>query len=507
MDLSPWLTRRRAYEAVAGGRPDDAHRLLAPLLDDGNWKAWRAAREVAKGYCARAHTALDADAIGAAWRDLLAAESLNTGERRVVELRQTLARFGLVKARAALEAGDPRAALEAAARLRERGVRHPDLPPVEEAARDWLAAAARADGGDFLPALDDLHRVRAKIPAPPTGLDRFRDAVAARHARLLDAFARAQEATAARRWADAVAAADDALAAAPDYHPARTLRTRAWEAAYPGAAATAAPDAYAATDSYHAAAPAPHPPAATTLAVRGSRLSARSITFDTAAHMPDPATAGDSAAGLPKRFFLWVDGVAGFLVCTGPRVTFGQAVLGGGPVDIPLFADVSRVHAELARDDEGYVVEAGKAAPVDGTDAARAVRVNGRPVGRAVLAPGDRLTLGATCQFVFRRPVAVSATAALELTSGHRLMLPVEGVLLMANELILGPPPEAHVAVPAGAGRVLLYRSKDGLGVKVPGGACRVNDRPFPADAPLPFPASVETADLTFTIEPVGPRL
>ena len=69
---------------------------------------------------------------------------------------------------------------------------------------------------------------------------------------------------------------------------------------------------------------------------------------------------GSDRSSLPKRFLLWVDGVAGYLVCTSPRVTFGQAVLEGGPVDVPLVADVSRVHAELTRDGEGYLVESGK---------------------------------------------------------------------------------------------------------------------------------------------------
>src|SRR6185437_5329446 len=152
-----------------------------------------------------------------------------------------------------------------------------------------------------------------------------------------------------------------------------------------------------------------------------------------------PAEGNSERSGLPRRFLLWVDGVAGYLVCTGTRVTFGQAVLEGGPVDVPLFADVSRVHADISRDGEGYLVESGKAAPVNGREVTRTVLVNGKDVGRSVLAPGDRVTLGSACQFLFPRPVTVSATARLELTSGHRLMLPVEGVLLMANEVILGP--------------------------------------------------------------------
>ena len=473
MNLSPWVTFRQAAEAAAGGRPDDAHRLLAPLLGQGYRKAVKLAREVVRGYCGRAGKALDRDLPDAAWRDLIAAETLNTGERCVADLRGTLTRLGLAQARAALEAGDPGAAAAVASGLRERGVQHPDLPAVEDAARDWLGAAARADRGDFLPALDDLARVGGKLPAPATGLDRFRAALADRHRRLLDAVGRAQTAAEARRWRDAVAAADEALAAAPEYHAARTLRTKAWQAAHPGAADTT---------PYGGPAPALPP--------------------------PDGRPGDSDRAAVPRRFLLWVDGVGGYLVCTGNRVTFGQAAAGGGPVDVPLFAEVSRVHAEVSRDGEGYLVEAGRSAAGPGATAApRAVRVNDAEAARAVLAPGDRLTLGPTCQFVFTRPVGASGTACLKLTSGHRLTQLVEGVLLMANELILGPGPDAHVVIPGATGRVLLYRSRDGLGVRVPDGRFRVNDRPAADRAPLPLPAGVETETLTFSVEPVGPRL
>ncbi|MBX9579564.1 MAG: hypothetical protein K2X87_04580, partial [Gemmataceae bacterium] len=264
-------------------------------------------------------------------------------------------------------------------------------------------------------------------------------------------------------------AADEALAAAPEHHPARTLRTKAWQALAPSA------------DTTPYGGPAP------------------------AADATPNGRPADSGGGVPRRFLLWVDGVGGYLVCTGNRVTFGQAVVGGGPVDVPLFAEVSRVHAEVTRDGEGYLIEAGRSAVAAGATASpRAVRVNDAEAVRAVLAPGDRVTLGPTCQFVFGRPVGVSGTACLRLTSGHRLTPLVEGVLLMANELILGPGPDAHVVVPDAPGRVLVYRSRDGLGVRVPDGRFKVNDRPFSDRAPLPLPAGVETDTLTFSVEPVG---
>src|SRR5262249_13597601 len=123
------------------------------------------------------------------------------------------------------------------------------------------------------------------------------------------------------------------------------------------------------------------------------------------------------------RFLLWIDGVGGFLVCLGTRVTIGQATPDAF-VDIPLFADVSRHHATLTRESEGYVIEA-----------VRPMFVNSRALEKTLLRSGDRVTLGGSCQLQFRQPVPVSASARIDIASGHRLPLAVEGVLLMADTL------------------------------------------------------------------------
>src|SRR5262249_20231061 len=113
----------------------------------------------------------------------------------------------------------------------------------------------------------------------------------------------------------------------------------------------------------------------------GPRAAAGLLTPPTLAPAPPPSPPPSDRGTLPvpKRFLLWVDGVGGYLVCPAPRVTFGLATP-EGPVDVPLYADVSRLHAEISRDGEGYVIESGKG-----------VLVNGKEVSRAVLAAGDRL--------------------------------------------------------------------------------------------------------------------
>ena len=410
---SPWLMLRQAREAVDNHRPEEAHRLIEPLIVEGYRRAWRLAREVVKEYIARATKLLDQHNADAAWRDLLAAEALNTGEKALTEFRQTLARLGMVQARAVLEAGHPLETVAAVGKLRERGVRHPDLARLESAAQDWGVAAELADRGEFLRSLSELDTLRPKLPCPTTVFDRFRESVVERNTRFQVAVSHLYDAAEARHWRDALAASDAVLAIAPDHREARAIRGKAWLAASPD------------TADYLAAAPEGH--AATSDDLKGELVAnTRRETGRQPAFPPFTPTSSISPS-IPKRFLLWVDGVGGYLVCLSNRVTFGQAT-GDGPIDVPLFADVSRLHAEITRDGEGYVVESSKS-----------VLVNGRDATRSVLAAGDRVTLGTTCQFLFHKPVSVSSTARLELTSGHRLPVAVDGVLLMGNEVMLGP--------------------------------------------------------------------
>src|SRR5262245_6244313 len=204
---SPWLVLRQAQEAVTHHRPEEAHKLLEPLLAEGYRRAWRLARDVVKEYVARAAKSLDQHNADAAWRDLLAAEALNTGEKAVAELRLTLTRLGLVQAKASLEAGNPLETIAVISKLRDRGVRHPDLAPLESLAQDWGLAAELADRGEFLRSAAEFDKVRPKLPCPTTGFDRIRATVEERHARFRSAVGNLYDAAEARLWRDALAAA------------------------------------------------------------------------------------------------------------------------------------------------------------------------------------------------------------------------------------------------------------------------------------------------------------
>jgi FHA domain-containing protein len=192
----------------------------------------------------------------------------------------------------------------------------------------------------------------------------------------------------------------------------------------------------------------------------------------------------------PDKYYLWIDGVGGYLLCLANQVTIGQA----GPdsrVDIPVFADISRHHATLTRDPEGHLLEA-----------VRSVLVNDRQVDRVLLHSGDRVTLGTSCQFLFRQPVAVSASAVMELVSGHRLPVAVTAVLLMAESLVLGPGPQAHVIVPDLRRPLVLFRSKDGLGIQ--GGKMLIGGKQCLDRGQLAPGSTASGEDFSLALEAVG---
>jgi tetratricopeptide (TPR) repeat protein len=490
MALSPWLTLRQAKEALRTGRPDEAQHLLEPLVAEGYRKAVNLLRDVARAYVARGERHLRAENAEAAWADLLAAESLNTGEPGAIGLRKTLSKLGLAVCRAALEAGHPLHVIETAARLADRSVRNPELDRLVAVAQEWVLASEQSDRGDFLLARDTHARALQRIdPILTPGLKQFASELEQRSERYRTAVGHLEGAVEERRWQEAVRWADAAIAAAPASREVRSLRARAWSALQPEP--TTAP--YPLLDA-EAAVPLAAMAAGTAAAVAPTRTLAPPLPVAKPSTRA-PVSTGDGNPPLPKRFLLWIDGVGGYLVCLNPRVTFGQAAA-EGPVDVPLLADLSRLHAELSRDTEGYVLES-----------SRDVLVNGLPAPRAVLKPGDRLTLGSTCQFVFHQPVPISPSARLELVSGHRLPLAVDGVVLMAEALILGPGVQVHVPLLENVpGNVVLYRTRTGLGVRFPG-AFRVDNQPCQDRCDLPLPCVVTSECFTFALEPVGPRL
>jgi hypothetical protein len=446
-----WLILRQAQEALKGGLLEEAQRLLSKPAAQGQKRTWELLGQLARGFAERGERHLRHDDPAAAWADLLRAEQTGVTDPGAARLRQALTRLGLAEVRALLEAGEPKRAVEAVAQLRDRAVRLPELEPLEEAAKGWALAREQADRGEFFQALLGVERARRLLTGPSPALQRFHTHLEEAKESFAGLLVALHEAAQHERWQEVLEVSEKVLALAPQHAEARRVRARAWKAVEPATVVSA---------------PAARPAAAP--------------------EQPAPKSDG--------QFLLWIDGVGGYLVCLASRITIGQATP-DTTVDVPLFADVSRLHAALTRDSEGYLLEG-----------LRPVQVNGQPVLRTLLRTGDRVTLGSCCQLQFRLPVPVSASARLDLVSGHRLRLTVDGVLLMADTLVLGPAPQAHVVIPDLKQPVVLFRQKDGwLGVRH-AGPLAINGRPCRERGTVEPGSTVTGEDFSLTLEPAGKK-
>jgi hypothetical protein len=444
-----WLTLRQAQEALKAGRLEDAQRLLALPNVQGHKHSWETRQQLARAFAQRGQKHLRQEDVANAWSDLLKAEQVAACEAAATDLRQALTRLGLAEVRALLEVSEPGRAVEAIALLRDRAAQAGELEPLEEGAKNWVQARAEADRGDFGEAVETLQRVQRLLPASARAVERFLFGVHERQQQFHEKLPALHEAARRQQWHEVLQLSEQLLASAPQHAEVRSLRQRAWKAIEPATAVEAA-----------------------------------------ANRERKPVEKNNHHSPSAEKFLLWIDGIGGYLVCLGNRITLGQATP-ESTVDIPLFADVSRLHAMLTRDSEGYLLQA-----------LRPARINGQTVERVLLRSGDRMTLGGCCQLQFRQPVPVSTSARLDLVSGHRLRLAVDGVLLMADTLLLGAGNQVHVSVPDLKQPVVLFRQKNGLGIRCPT-PIKINGQSVCERGLLEPGATVVGEDFSLTVEPM----
>ena len=162
-----------------------------------------------------------------------------------------------------------------------------------------------------------------------------------------------------------------------------------------------------------------------------------------------------------KQFMLWIDGIGSYLVCLQNRVTiggpcFGSSNQGQGVSDLTLLSSLSRKHASVVREGDGYVLEAHST-----------TKVLGRDVGeRTLLSDNYEIELGGSVRLRFRLPSVLSSSARLEFLSDHRPPQSVDGVVLMDETGLLGPGSENHIHCHDWADTVLIFRKGDELWCK-----------------------------------------
>lgn len=332
--------------------------------------------------------------LAAAWRefDESAAMGVETHELTANRLRLVEAAIAEVERR--LRGGEVAGALAILEDLERRKVTNPALPALKQIAQRLQSAEHLAQRGKFADAETQLVAAAAMRPQWME-LEQARADYHAKAERIGALTEQLHRNMVQQCWSEAVALADQLLALAPDSPLGRDARRRAWAKA-------------------------------------GAKY--------------------EESQPSNSRLLLWVDGVGGYLVCLANEITLGQSAP-GNRVDVAILADISRRHAKIRREGEGYVLE-----PLHTTC------VNDRPVRNPVLLhDGDEIELGSGVRLRFRQPHALSATARLEFTSRHRTQPFADGVLLMAESCVLGPRWQNHIVCPDWNNDVVLFRQDDEL--------------------------------------------
>lgn len=189
-----------------------------------------------------------------------------------------------------------------------------------------------------------------------------------------------------------------------------------------------------------------------------------------------------------RRTLLWIDGLGTYLILPKNRICLGRLGSTSHP-DVSLTADIAGYHAEVQRLGEDYFVSA-----VQGD-----IRIGGKKVQKKLLAHNDTIELGGRCKLRFRQPTGLSATALLDLRQGMRVEGDVQTIVLLDDNLIIGPGSNCHIQAPTLEKRFVIQNGTEGL-------LCRaekdilVDGRASGPQALIEPGAHIQVEDLTFTV-------
>lgn len=177
------------------------------------------------------------------------------------------------------------------------------------------------------------------------------------------------------------------------------------------------------------------------------------------------------------------------MVCTRDQVLLGQALFDNS-VDIPLVADIGSNHASIQRTKEGYFFRP------DGE-----TKIGGVSVQEAqVLHHGDEVELNEVVRFRFQKSHPLSNSVRFNIISRHRTKPWSDGIVLMADTIIVGPSSNAHIVCPNWSQElVFVWRKQDLL--------CRSNQtfvvdgQPQQGMVPVRLGSRIEGGDFSLSIE------
>jgi tetratricopeptide (TPR) repeat protein len=418
--FQPWRFKLKEAETAAEqGRLEDAAKMLTSDEMPTYLPAQQLLAEVGAKMAQRGAAKAQGGDLEGAWKDLNDSKRLAGKTAAWTSSQQAVADAALALVVALVKAGDHEGALVYLDRLQRRDLPAATLMRLREVVRRCDSARKLASRGKFGEADEQLAAalaLRGDLEFLKTQREQLRFR-AERSRQLQEALHRALTAP---DYSEALKLADQLLELAPENRVARDARRRAW-------------------------------------AQVGAKVGESHGLHETQL-WPGAVSGSDDAEPVEQsprqpRFMLWIDAVGGYLVCLSDRVMIGQAHP-GSRVEVPLQADISRRHAQIRREGEGYLIE-----PLGGT-----VKVEGKRIeGASLLSDGDELELGDGVRLRFRRPHVLSASARLEILSRHRTQPFVDGVLLMAESCVLGPKWQNHVVCRDWSGDVVLYRREDQL--------------------------------------------
>jgi hypothetical protein len=189
---------------------------------------------------------------------------------------------------------------------------------------------------------------------------------------------------------------------------------------------------------------------------------------------------------LAERFLVQVDGAGSYCVVSSPEVTLGPVSSPRRPM-VGLVAEPGTPLATIRRQEDDYFLhgEAG-------------VCVGDQPASGRLLRSGDRITLSPRCRVIFAVPHPASTTAVLDLSAARFPRGDVRRIILLDQDLIIGPG-AAHVCCPD-APRTIALRWRKGRLTAPAGVDVRVGGEVWEIGRGLPSGVAIELGGVRMVI-------
>jgi tetratricopeptide (TPR) repeat protein len=192
---------------------------------------------------------------------------------------------------------------------------------------------------------------------------------------------------------------------------------------------------------------------------------------------------------LPSKFLLHADGIGSFLVFRQPIVSIGP-ISSPAPADIAVVAEPALPRLTIARVDEDYFI-----------------KTSTSPTGR-LLASGECVELSPRCRMTFVLPSAASTSAALDLAGAKLPRSDVRRIILLDQDLVIGPGSASHIIARGLERPVVLHLRQDQF-ICAGREPMQINGRTAGIGMPLPLGTPVEIGGVCFTltrVDSVGSR-